>query len=291
MFPLLLMGALGLGIAYYLYNNNDSGGIGGGSSAGSGSSWLFGDEGIGGIGGAATNSDRAMSPAAASAGAGARSASATGSAGVGYAGESSGISSVINSSYVADVKKNATVQNYQPLSSSDIDYINSQLLNVYGEGSAYNFAKVQNNATMAATIQNTGINNAGKSLLSIVNADNSYQVYDSRGQIVSSGSAGAFQGSVLLNTGIKSGGSGGSSSSSGGGSSSGAGSSKKAASVSGGSLSSVNITADKASAARSSSCVKTGTITGKVGVSSGSSSSSSSSKKGWSTTASGLSVH
>ena len=276
MFPLLLMGALGLGIAYYLYNNNDSGGIGGGSSAGSGSSWLFGDEGIGGIGGAATNSDRAMSPAAASAGAGARSASATGSAGVGYAGESSGISSVINSSYVADVKKNATVQNYQPLSSSDIDYINSQLLNVYGEGSAYNFAKVQNNATMAATIQNTGINNAGKSLLSIVNSDNSYQVYDSRGQIVSSGSAGAFQGSVLLNTGINS---GGSSSSSGGGSSSGAGSSKKAATVSAsGSLSSVNVTSDKASAG-SSSGVKTGTITGKVGVSSGSYGGSSSSSK------------
>ena len=262
MFPLLLVGALGLGIAYYLYNNNESGGIGGGSSAGS--SWLFGDEGIGGIGGAATNSDRAMSPAEASAGAGAGAAS-------GARSSSGGVSSA----YVADVKKAATVQNYQPLSSSDIDYINSQLLNVYGEGSAYNFAKVQNNATMAATIQNTGINNAGKSLLSIVNSDNSYQVYDSRGQIVSSGSAGAFQGSVLLNTGIKSGGSSGSSS--GGSSSSGAGSSKKAASISGGSLSSVNVTADKASAASSSGgSYKTGTITGKVGVSSGSSGGSSS---------------
>lgn len=264
-FPVLLLGALGVGIAYYFYQNSESS-SGSGSSSGS----LYDI-----IGGAATNSDPALSPAAAAAGMGAGSASAIGT---GLSSSSSGSSSFgsSGSSYVAEVgKKAATVQNYQAIDSDFVNSINSQLLNIYGEGSAYNFAKVPSNAVAAATIQNTGINNAGKELLSIVNSDYSYQVYDSRGQIVSSGSPGAFQGNVILNT--------GSSRSSSGSSSSGSSvSSKKSLSVSssGSSKETVSITADKAAAhsagVYSDKISGTATIGYKKSSSSGSSGSSSS---------------
>lgn len=264
-FPVLLLGALGVGIAYYFYQNSESS-TGSGSSSGS----LYDI-----IGGAATNSDPALSPAAAAAGMGAGSASVIGT---GLSSLSSGSSS--GSSYVAEVgKKAATVQNYQAIDADFVNSINSQLMNIYGEGSAYNFAKVPSNAAAAATIQNTGINNAGKDLLSIVNSDYSYQVYDSRGQIVSSGSAGAFQGNVVLNT--------GSSRSSSGSSSSGSSSSSKKAITTSGSSSSgssketVAITADKA-AAHSAGVYSdkiSGSITSKKSSSSGSSGSSSSGKK------------
>ena len=266
-FPVLLLGALGVGIAYYFYQNSESS-FGSGSSSGS----LYDI-----IGGAATNSDPALSPAAAAAGMGAGSASVIGT---GLSSSSSGSSS--GSSYVAEVgKKAATVQEYQAIDANFVNSINSQLMNIYGEGSAYNFVKVPSNAAAAATIQNTGINNAGKELLSIVNSDYSYQVYDSRGQIVSSGSAGAFQGNVILNTGSSRSSSGSSGSSSSGSSVS----SKKSLSVSssGSSKETVAITADKAAAhsagVYSDKISGTATIGYKKSSSSGSSGSSSSGKK------------
>ena len=277
-FPIILLGALGVGIAYYFYQNSESS-TGSGSSSGS----LYDI-----IGGAATNSDPALSPAAAAAGA------ASGAASVQditnllnenpiYSSGSRSYSGSSGSSYVADVsKKAATVQNqnYQAIDADFVNYINSQLKNIYEEGSAYNFAKVPDNAVAAATIQNTGINNAGKELLSIVNSDNSYQVYDSRGQIVSSGSAGAFQGNVILNTGSSRSSSGSSGSSSSGSSVS----SKKLLNVSvsssGSSKETVPITADKAAASSagvySDKIRGTATIGYKKSSSSGSSGSSSS---------------
>jgi len=265
--PIILLGALGVGVAYWLYKNGGEELIGSGSSGSFGSGDFY--DMIGG--GAAT-----ASPVQAAAGAGASAASVAASTGAGDYSGSAGV----RSSYIADVKKSSTLDlsgNYQALTTADINSLNQQLAALYdAEGrsqSAFNFVAIPSNAVAAATIKNTGISNAGSNLTSIVNNDGSYAVYDWRGNIVSSGSAGAFQGSTVTSSG-----SSGSSS----------GSSKKAASVSSSSSSSgitgskntVNIIADKNSVIRSSSSgVKVGTVKGKTAVSSGSSSGSSSSSK------------
>ena len=188
-FPILLLGALGVGIAYYFYQNSDQMSGSSGSFGSSSGDWY--DM----IGGAATNSERAMSPAADTAGWGAGSASATGSTGAGSAGVSAGV----NAAYIADVKKSSMIDlsgDYRALSTADINAINQSLANLYAsEGrseSAFNFVAVPSNAAAVATVKNTGISNAGSNLTSIVNSDGSYNVYDWRGNIVSSGSAGAF---------------------------------------------------------------------------------------------------
>ena len=252
-FPILLLGALGVGVLYYFYQNSDQM---------SGSSGSFGSSSSGDwydmIGGAATNSERAISPAADTAGWGAGSASATGSTGAGSAG--------VNAAYIADVKKSNLIDlsgDYRAISQSDINAINQSLANLYAaEGrseSAFNFVAVPSNAAAVATVKNTGISNAGSNLTSIVNSDGSYNVYDWRGNIVSSGSAGAFNEVSKKAASVSSSGSSSSGSS--------------------GSKNTVNIIADKSSVIRSSSGssssgVKTGSVESKkaASVSSGSSS-------------------
>ena len=265
-FPILLLGALGVGVLYYFYQNSDQSGSSGSFGSSSSGDWY--DV----IGGAATNSERAISPAADTAGWGAGSASATGSTGAGSAG--------VNAAYIADVKKSSMIDlsgDYRALSTADINALNQSLANLYdAEGrsqSAFNFVAIPSNAAAVATVKNPGISNAGKELTSIVNNDGSYNVYDWRGNIVSSGSAGAFNEVSKKAATVESSSSGSS------------GSSKKAAAVSSGSSSgitgskdTVNIIADKASVIRSSSSGSSG-------------SSSSGSKAGWSRSSSGVLVH
>lgn len=164
---------------------------------------------------------------------------------------------------------------YSSLSQSDINAYNAALLqNIQAEDrtgggsaqSALSFMGIGTGARYIATIPNTaGISNAGANLTSIVYDNGAYEVRDWRGNIVSSGSAGAYSPSS----------SGGGGSSSSGGSSS---ATKKET---------VNIVADKASAISKPFTTATlstgGTYAAKSGTtysySGGGGSSSSSSKK------------
>lgn len=287
---IVALGAAGIGIgliAYVLYTYTGGGSSG---SGGSGSGYMLPMTAAGGYtptttgGGSSSSGGLDLSGIL---GGGTTTANAPSISGYDIA-ATVGTKKAITSSQNETLKALVSGADYQQLSQQQIGAYNQTLAAVLsseertGGGSlqsAVNFMGIGSGAVGIANIPNsTGISNAGSNLTSVIYDTGAYEVRDWRGNIVSSGSAGAY-----------------SPSSSGGGGSGGSSSATKKETV--------NITADKATAIRgsfvtavSSTGATSYTATSSSGAkktvtTSGGGSGGSSSKAGWSRTSSGRLVH
>ena len=237
---IVALGAAGIGIgliAYMLYTGGGSSGAGGGS--GSGGGYVLPMTAAGGYTPTTTGGGSSSSggfDVAGLLGSGTTTANAPSITGYDIA-ATVGTKKAISSSQNETLRALVSGADYQQLSQQQIGAYNQSLAAVLssedrtGGGSlqsAVNFMGIGSNAVGIAEIPNsTKISNAGSNLTSVIYNNGAYEVRDWRGNIVSSGSAGAY-----------------SPSSSGGGSGGGSSSVSKKESV--------NITADKATAIRGS---------------------------------------
>ena len=237
---IVALGAAGIGIgliAYMLYTGGGSSSAGGGSGSGSGGAgYVLPMTAAGGYTPTTTGGGSGGFDSAGLLGSGTTTANAPSISGYDIA-ATVGTKKAITSSQNETLKALVSGADYQQLSQQQIGEYNQSLAAVLsseertGGGSlqsAVNFMGIGSGAVGVSNIPNsTSISNAGSNLTSVIYNNGAYEVRDWRGNIVSSGSAGAYRSS-----GSGGGGSGGSSSAT-----------KKET---------VNITADKASAIRGS---------------------------------------